>query len=206
MSLLQQNSQEQDDAARGEEFTKGTSNALLASVVAAVVVIIAIFLYVKLGEKPPVATGEVTRVLGHEMHRETSAFDAAGAAMSQEKFDQVLVFAHVKLHNQSKGPLFLHQVMMNVTLADGNLVTSYVATPTDYERAFKAYPELASFHGNPLPAEPTIQPGQDLEGDLLASFRMPKQDWDARKGLDFGFGFRYQQPLKVLPTGPVTDQ
>ena len=205
MSLLQQNSQEQDDAARGEEFTKGTSNALLASVVAAVIVVLAIFLYIKLGEKPPVATGEVTRVLAHEMHRETSAFDAAGAAMSQDKFEQVLVFAHVKIHNQSKLPLFLHQAMANVTLDDG-IHTSYAATPTDYERAFKAYSELAPFHGTPLPSEPTIQPGQDLEGDLLAAFRMSKQQWDARKGLDFTFGFRYQPLLKVAPSGPVTDQ
>ena len=205
MSLLQQNSQELDDAARGEEFTKGTSNALLASVIAAVVVIIAIFLYIKLGEKPPVATGDVTRVLAHEMHRETAAFDAAGAAMPQQQFAQILVFAHVKLHNQSKLPLFLHQAMVNVTLDDG-IHTSYVATPTDYERAFKAYPELVSFHGTSLPAEPTIQPGQDLEGDLLASFRMSKQEWDARKNLDFAFGFRYQPLLKVAATGPVTDQ
>lgn len=205
MSLLQQNSQEQDDAARGEEFTKGTSNALLASVIAAAVVVVAIFLYVKLGEKPPVATGEVTRVVAHEMHRETAAFDAAGADMPQEKFDQVLVFAHVKLHNQSKVPLFLHQAMVNVTLDDG-IHTSYVATPTDYERAFKAYPELAPFHGNALPSEPTIEPGQDVEGDLLASFRMSKQQWDARKGLDFTFGFRYHPLLKVAPTGPAVDQ
>jgi hypothetical protein len=205
MSLLQQNSQEQDDAARGEEFTKGTSNALMASVIAAAVVVIAIFLYVKLGEKPPVATGEVTHVLAHEMHRETAAFDAAGASMAQDKFEQVLVFAHVKLHNQSKLPLFLHQAMANVTLEDG-IHTSYAATPTDYERAFKAFPELAPFRGNPLPLEPTIQPGQDLEGDLLASLRMSKQQWDARKGLDFTFGFRYHPLLKVALTGPVLDQ
>ena len=49
------------------------------------------------------------------MHRETAAFDAAGAAMPQDKFEQVLVFAHVKLHNQGKLPLFLHQAMQNVT-------------------------------------------------------------------------------------------
>ena len=84
--------------------------------------------------------------------------------------------------------------------------TSYAATPTDYERAFKAYPELAPFHGNALPLEPTIQPGQDLEGDILASFRMSKQQWDARKDLDFTFGFRYHPLLKVAPTGPVLDQ
>jgi hypothetical protein len=205
MSLLQQNSQEQDDAARGEELTKGSSNALLASVIAAVLVSIAIFLYVKLGEKAPVATGQVTNIQAHLMHRQTAGFDAAGAAMPQDTFDQVLVFAHVKLHNQSKTPLFLHQAMMNVTLDDG-IHTSYVATPTDYERAFKGYPELAAFHGTPLPAEPTIQPGQDLEGEILASFRLSKQEWDARKGLDFTFGFRYQPLLKVSAAGPVVEK
>ena len=116
MSLLQQSSPEQDDAARGEEFTKGSSHILRASSIAAALVVVAIFLYVRLGEKPPVATGEVTNVQAHMMHRETAAFDAAGAAMPQDKFEQVLVFAHVKLHNQSKLPLFLHQAMMNVTL------------------------------------------------------------------------------------------
>jgi hypothetical protein len=205
MSLLQQNSQEQDDASRGEELTRGSSNVLMASAIAALLVIIAIFLYIKLGEKPPVATGQVTNVQGHLMHRETAAFDAAGAAMPQEKFDQVLVFAHVKLHNQSKLPLFLHQAMINVTLDDG-IHTSYVAIPSDYDRAFKAYPELAQFHGNPLPSEPTIDPGKDIEGDILASFRLTKEQWDARKGVDFTFGFRYQPFLKVTPTGPVVDR
>jgi hypothetical protein len=205
MSLLQQNSQEQDDAARGEEFTRGSSNVLLASGIAALVVVLAVFLYMRLGEKPPAATGQVTNLQAHVMHRATAAFDAAGAPMPQDQFDQVLVFAHVKLHNQSKVPLFLHQTMMNVTLADG-IHTSYVATPTDYDRAFKGYPELAPFHGNPLPSEPTIDPGKDLEGDVLASFRLSKEQWDARKALDFDFGFRYQPLLKVNTTGPVVDR
>jgi len=205
MSLLQQSSPEQDDAARGEEFTKGSSHILRASSIAAALVVVAIFLYVRLGEKPPVATGEVTNVQAHMMHRETAAFDAAGAAMPQDKFEQVLVFAHVKLHNQSKLPLFLHQAMMNVTLEDG-INTSYAATPTDYDRAFKAYPELAPFHGNPLPIEPTIQPDQWLEGDILASFRLSKEQWDARKGLDFAFGFRYQPLSRVNATGAVVDK
>ena len=204
MSLLQQNSQELDDAARGEEFTKGTSNALPASVIAAVLVSIAILLYVKLGEKPMPATGDVTNVVAHMMHRQTAAFDAAGAAMSQDSFDQMLVFAHVKLQNKSKDPLFLHQIMANVTLNDG-IHTSYVAVPSDYERAFQGYPELAPLHGKPLPVEIALEPGQSIEGDILSSFRMSKADWDARKGFDFGFGFRYQPVLKVTPTA-VTDQ
>ena len=45
-----------------------------------------------------------------------------------------------------------------------------------------------------------------MEGDILASFRLTKQEWDARKGLDFTFGFRYQPVLKVTPASPAIDQ
>jgi hypothetical protein len=205
MSLLQQNSQEQDDAARGEELTKGSSNSLLASVIAAVLVSIAIFLYVRLGEKPPPATGQVANVVAHLMHRETSGLDANGAAMAKDVFDQVLVFGHAKLHNQSKQPLFLHQVMANVTLDDGVHV-SYAASPSDYERLFKVYTELASLHGSPLATELTLEPGQSVEGDFVSSFRMTKPEWDSRKGLDFTFAFRYQPLIKIAPTGAVVER
>ena len=59
----------------------------------------------------------------------------------RKRFDQVLVFTHVRLHNQSKQPIFLHQIVANATLADG-IHSSYAATPTDFERIFKAYPQL----------------------------------------------------------------
>jgi hypothetical protein len=205
MSLLQQNSQEQDDAARGEEFTKGSSNVILPIIIAVVVVGIAIFLYAWLGEKPNPAAGEVTNVIAHPMHRETSGLDAAGAAMPKDVFEQVLVFAHVKLHNRTKEPLFLHQIMINATLDDG-IHTSYVAAPTEYDRAFMGYPEIAPLRGKPLNTEQTVEGGQTVEGDILASFRLTKQQWDARKGLDFTFGFRYQPVLKVTPASPAIDQ
>jgi hypothetical protein len=204
MSLLQQNSQEKDDAARGEEFTRGTSNVLLASVIAAALVCIAIFVYVRLGEKPPPSSGEISNVSAHLIHRETSGIDAAGAAMAKEAFDQVLVFAHVKLHNQSKDTLFLHQVMANLTLDDG-IHTSYAAVPNEYERVFQGYPELAPIHGQPMPIETSLPPGQTIEGDIVAAFRLTKPEWDARKGLDFTFGFRYQPILKLIPAA-VTDR
>ena len=205
MSLLQQNSPEKDDAALGEEFTKGTSHVLVASVVATVVVTIAIVLYVKLGEKPMPASGEVTHVIAHMMHRETPGVDANGAPMAQEKFDQVLVFAHAKLHNQSNHPLFMHEILANATMDDGVHISD-AAPPTDYERLFKVYPDLASLHATPLATELTLEPGQSAEGDFVSSFRMTKQEWDSRKGLEFTFQFRYQPLLKVTPTGPVAEQ
>jgi len=205
MSLLQQHSPELDDAALGEEFTKGSSNALLASVVAAILVTIAVIIYVRAGEKPPAATGEVVSVVAHLMHRETAGIDANGAPMPKESFDQVLVFTHVKLHDQSKDPLFLHQIMTNVSLEDG-IHTSYAAIPADYERIFTAYPELAQLHGKPLASDSTIQPGQTVEGDFVSAFRLTKPQWDARRNLNFSIGLRYLPNLVLTPTIPVSDR
>jgi len=205
MSLLQHDSQAQDDAARGEEFTKGSSHLIRTGLVAAVVVTIAVGLYFRMGEKPPVATGQVVNLTAHLMHRETSGLDANGAAMPKEKFDQVLLFAHLQLHNQTKEPLFLRHMMANLTLDDG-IHTSYVAIPADYERIFVAYPDLAPLRGKSIPTEATIPPGQTLEGDFVSAFRLDKQQWDGRKGLNFNVGLRYNPDLVLTPTSPVTDR
>ncbi|HWG21572.1 MAG TPA: hypothetical protein VG225_13665 [Terracidiphilus sp.] len=205
MSLLQQGPSDIDDAARGEEITKGSGHLVIATVIATIVVMVVIAIYVITGQKPPASAGEVTRVVAHTMHRESSGLDASGAPVPKEAFDQVLVFTHVKLHNQSKDPLFLRQVLTNVTLDDG-VHTSYAATPNDYERLFQAYPDLASLHGRSLTTDATIPAGQWLEGDFVSSFRMPKAQWDARKGLDYNISFRYLPDLKLAPSGPVTDQ
>jgi hypothetical protein len=207
MSLLHQETPgELDDAARGESFTKGTSHLVWASIAAAVVVTIAIAIYVIAGEKPPVATGEVLDIWAHPMHEVSPAFDAAGATVSQSTFDQVLVFTRVRLHNQSKQPLFLHQIATNVTLADGTVDTSFATTASQYERIFLAYPNLAQWHSLPLSTELTLEPGQTAEGTFVSSFRMAKEQWDARKALDFTFGFRYQPEVKVAATGAVIDR
>ncbi|MGO9435841.1 MAG: hypothetical protein ACLPH3_06930 [Terracidiphilus sp.] len=207
MSLLHQESPgELDDAARGESFTKGTGHLVWASIAAAVVVSIAIAIYVIAGQKPPVATAEVLEVWAHPMHEVTPAFDANGVGMSQSTFDQVLVFTRVRLHNQSKQPLFLHQIMTNVTLPDGTIDTSFATTASQYIRIFKAYPDLVPWFSPPLSTELTLEPGQTEEGTFVSSFRMAKEQWDTRKALDFSFGFRYQPEVKVAATSTVIDR
>src|ERR1035438_7160071 len=134
MSLLQQESR---DVAAGESYTRGTSNVILATVVAAILVSIAVAIYIFVGEKPPAATGEVLETWAHPMHSVSSGWDANGAAIPKEEVDQVLLFTHVRLHNQSKQAIFLHQIVANSTLADG-IHSSYAATPTDFERIFQA--------------------------------------------------------------------
>jgi hypothetical protein len=205
MSLLQQDSAELDDAARGEELTKGSSHLILTTVIAAVIVTIAVAIYVIAGQKPPDATGEVEQVWAHAQHSESSGFDANGVPMAKEEMDQVYVFTLVKLHNQSKEPLFLRNIMTNATLDDG-IHSSYAATAADYDRVFIAYPNMPVPHGKGLSLTATIDPGQTVEGTIVSAFHLTKQQWDARKDLSFTFAFQYKPSLTLTPHGAVTDQ
>ncbi len=208
MSLLQQDGlKAQDDAARGDELTRGSSHRIVAAIVATVLVSAAIAVYIVAGEKPPVASGEVLEVWAHPMHTVTPAFDANGDAQSQSSFDQVLVFTHVRLHNQSKQPLFLHEILTNVTGQDGSIDSSTATTASQYERVFQAYPDLAQWKAPALQtAELEVGPGETAEGTFVTSFKMTKEQWDARKALDYTVNFRYQKPVKLAPKAAVANR
>jgi hypothetical protein len=200
MSLLQQESRE----ATGESYTKGTSHVIIATVIAVVLVSAAVTAYVISGEKPPASTGEILDVWAHPMHTETSGWDANGAAIPKEEIDQVLLFTHVRLHNQGKQPIFLHQVLANLTLPDG-IHSSYAAVPSDYERVFQGYPQLQQWHAPSISPDLTIKPGETKEGTFVCSFRMTKADWATRKGLSYTFNFQYLPSLTLEWKSAITE-
>ena len=204
MSLLQQ--EELDDAARGEELTKGSSHVVIAALMAVMVVSAAIAIYMIAGQKPPFATGEITAVWVHPQHTETSGFDASGAPMPKRIADQVMVFTTVRLHNQTDHPIYLGNATTNATLDDG-IHSSYAANRGDYDRIWVAYPEIPVPHLAPISAlDTTIGPGQTVEGTFVSAFMMTQQQWDARKKMDYTFEFRYQAPLTVAPHVAITER
>lgn len=202
MSLITPNPETRDDAALGEEFTKGSTHLVWASAIAAILVSVAIGIYVIAGQKPPAATGTIDQVWIHPQHSETSGFDANGAPMAPEVYDQIYVFAHVQLHNQSNQPIFMHRITTDTELADG-IHSSYAASSTDYDRIFQAYPGLQIPHGPALSPDTTIAPGQTAEGTFVCAFRMTKEQWDAHKNLSFNFWFQYLPNLKLTPSAAV---
>lgn len=205
MSLLHQESQPGlDDAARGESLTRGTGHLVWAAVIATALVTLAIAIYVITGQKPPVATVQVEDIWAHPMHAVTPAFDAGGAALPVDAYDQVLVFTRVRLHNQTQHPLVLHQIMTNATLPDG-VHSSYAAEQSQYDRIFLAYPDLAPWHTSGLSPETILEAGQTIEGTFVSAFRLDKQQWDTRKGLDYTFSFRYQPNVTATPQIAVTE-
>jgi hypothetical protein len=203
--LLHETTDRLDDAARGEEFTKGTSHVFIATGIAGILVTVAIALYVYAGQTPPLAVGQILGVTAHAMHVETKGFDANGAPIPTETFDQVYVFTKVKLTNQSKGPLFLTSMMTNATLADG-IHSSYAAPASDYDRIFVAYPDMPVARDTPLKLDTTIDAGQTVEGTVVSAFKLTKQEWDARKDLNFTFAFRYQPSLVLKAPMAVIDR
>lgn len=204
MSLLHQ--EELDDAAKGEELTRGTSHVVIAAIVAGLVMCIAIAIYVIANQKPPFAAGEITAIWAHPQHTDTSGFDASGAPIEKQSVDQMMVFTTVKLQNLTNHPLFLGNVTTNVTLNDG-IHSSYAANKGDYDRIFVAYPDIPVPHLTPIsPLDTTIDPGQTVVGTVVSAFKMTQQEWDARKKLDYTFAFKYQAPLTVTPNVTITER
>jgi hypothetical protein len=205
MSLLQ-DSPELVEVKPGEDYTKGSSHVVWATWIAAVLVPSAIAIYVMANQKPPVSSGEIVGVWAHPQRAESTGVDANGEAMAKQSFDQVMVFTRVRLHNPGKDPLFLHNVMTNIKLDDG-IHSSYAASAADYARIYIAYPDMPVPKTTSLATtDATIAPGQTLEGTFVSSFRLNKQQWDARKDLSFTFAFRYQPSLVLTPQSQVTDQ
>jgi hypothetical protein len=208
MSLLEiktDSRQTQDPAHKGEDYAKGSSYILWAALAAFVVVSVGITLFLMSTRKPPVAAGEVTQVWAHAVHTLNTPMDANGVQTAGEVFDQVLVFANVRVRNQSDQPIVLREMMTNITLPDGPR-SSYVAGPSDYDRIFIAYPELAGLKSKTLLRETVIQPNQVLDGMIVSAFHVSKEDWAARKDLSFTFQFKFHPDLVLTPSGPITEQ
>jgi len=111
--------------------------------------------------KPPVATGEIVGVWAHAQHAESSGLDANGEAMGKASFDQVLVFTQVRLHNQSKGPLYVHNVMTNIKLMME--FTPAMRLQRRLRPGVHCLSEHARAHATPLATtDATIAPGKRL--------------------------------------------
>jgi hypothetical protein len=221
MSLLHQDiSEEIDDAALGEEFTKGSGHLVWAGVIASVLVVAVVVILLLASRKPPVAAGEILQIWAFPQHGETSGVDANGEAMAKESFDQVLLFAHVKLRNQSKTPLQLLNVLATIRQADGIPLSVSAGTLAQYQEALLAYPEMTVPSGQPLSPKAILNPGESLDGNILWVFQMTRQQWLARKdwlpdsehgdpgskyGLNFTFAIQYQKNLDLAPQSPVME-
>ncbi len=191
MSLLdsENSSSARDQAPRG---------MLLSMLAATAVLLVVILLLWWHAHQPPPLVGRVTQLWIHPMHTVLQRKDANGVEQMPEAFDQVLVLAQIHLQNKSGQPVILKQLLTNLTLPDG-LDSSYAATPTDYDRVFVAYPELAGLRTQPLHSDTVLQPGASIDGMILSSFQLTADRWKQQRGMNFEIDLKMHPALILTP-------
>ncbi|HEX3437241.1 MAG TPA: hypothetical protein VHT24_10785 [Pseudacidobacterium sp.] len=173
-----------------------TKRTLLIILAAFVLVVAVIAIYVYVGEKPPVATGEIIKLDAVPIHSEMRVGEGAqGVQGGLDTYDQLLVLAQIRVRNQTNIPLFLRDMWADVELNNGDVQRSSAAGKSDFQNVFVAYSQLASLKQDQLQNDITLQPGQTAEGLVIFHYPVTKDQWDARHSFDAAISFRYQKNL-----------
>jgi hypothetical protein len=160
-------------------------------VIALVVSSLAVLIWIQFGRKTPVATGDIARLAIYPVQAKITGGSAgtAGQEGQDEVINQLLVFAHVRLHNPNTTPIMLEDDWAVVTLPNGETRRSLGASGPDFEKVFQAYPQLAPLRMDPLRRDIQIQPGQSVDGLMVFSYPLSKEQWDARKSMQVTVSF-----------------
>ena len=169
-------------------------------VIAAIVVSIALGLYVYLGQKPPVAAGEILTMKLYPVHALINNGGGGDNGMpgTGEYYDQLLILAKIKVRNQTDIPLFLQDVSSTIKLPDGSEQVNVTVGDRDMERVFQAYPSLAYLRADPVHRDVTMNPGESVQGLVIFNFPITKEQWDTLQWAKVVVSFMHQKNLEVV--------
>jgi hypothetical protein len=174
-------------------------SALKTLVIAAIVVSIALGLYVYLGQRPPVAAGEVLTMNLYPVHTLINSGGGPEGMQGQgEYYDQLLILAKVRIRNQTDIPLFLQDISATIKLPDGSEQVNVTASDKDMDRVFQAYPSLGYLRTPSIPRDITLTPGQSVQGLTVFNFPITKDQWDKLQWAKVVISFMHQKNLDVL--------
>jgi hypothetical protein len=175
-------------------------SAIKTVLIAAVVMSIALGLYAYLGQRPPVASGEILSTTVYPVHSLTHSGGAgdSGMAGSSEYSDQVLILCKIRVRNQTDIPLFMQDVGLTIKLPDGTEQVNVSASDKDMDRVFTAYPSLAYLRAAPIQRDATLNPGQFVEGLAIFNFSITKEQWDTLQTAKVVVQFMHQKNLELV--------
>ena len=152
---------------------------------------LAVLIWISFERKTPVATGDIARVAIYPVQAKISGGNAGtpGQEGQDEIINQLLVFAHVRLHNPNTAPITLEDDWAVVTLPNGETRRSLGASGPDFEKVFQAYPQLAPLRMEPLRRDIQIQPGQSVDGLVVFNYPLSREQWDSRKSMQVTVSF-----------------
>jgi hypothetical protein len=174
-------------------------SALKFIVIAFLVVSVAIGLYVYLGQKPPVAAGEILTMNLYPVHTLINSGGGSEGMQGQgEYYDQLLILAKVRVRNQTDIPLFLQDVSSAIKLPDGSQQVNTTAADKDMDRVFQAYPSLSYLREDSIHRDITLSPGQSVQGLCIFNFPISKEQWDTLQSAKVVVSFMHQKNLELL--------
>lgn len=146
---------------------------------------LAVLAWIRFERKTPAATGEIERISIYPVQAKITGGAAGSPGMQgqDEIIDQMMVLAHVRLHNPNDAPIRIEDDWAVVTLPDGETRRSLAASSSDFDKVFVAYPQLSPLRMDPLRRDTVIQPGQSVDGLLIFSYPLSRQQWDSRKSM-----------------------
>jgi hypothetical protein len=160
---------------------------LLALIISSLVVVV----WIRFERKTPVATGDIARVSIYPVQARITGGNAGTPGMEGQDqiINQLLVFAHVRLHNPNTAPITIVDDWAIVTLPNGETRRSLGASTADFDKVFQAYPQLAPLRMDALRRDIQIQPGQSVDGLVVFSYPLSREEWDSRKSMEVTISF-----------------
>lgn len=185
---------------RGSALTAAISVLAALGIIAAVVAAFYIF-----DTPPPASHGKVLSLEVFPISNTTGGGVISGGVSGQpESFNEVIVLANVELKNTSKAPLDLFDLDSYLDIPNTDTYEDGAASHQDFERVFLAYPQLKSKEAAPLRRDITLQPGQDVIGQLVFHYPITLDQWKARKSLHIVVDWKHQNNLVLKLKGKAT--
>jgi len=97
--------------------------------------------------------------------------------------DNVLATVKVSFHNVGGKPLWIRDLKAQLTTGDGKQYSDVAASPVDFDRYFRYYPDLRDRSIQPLKVETKVEPGEQVRGSLIVGFPVTLDAFNARKSL-----------------------
>ena len=172
--------------------------------IALVISSLMVLAWVRFGRKTPVATGDIARIAIYPVQAKISGGAAGTAGMQgqDEIINQMLVFAHVRLTNPNKTPITIVDDWAVITMPDGETQRSLGASQVAFDKVFQAYPQLAPMRMDPLRRDAQIQPGQSVDGLVVFSYQLSRDQWDKRKSMQVTISFNGAKDVTL--TAPLS--
>lgn len=168
---------------------------ILIIIAAIIIPVVVVGAYVVINREPNPYKGQVLSMNVYPIHRDyTQKTTTEGIGGQNDTYDEILVFANVRITNTAKIPLYIHDMWAIVDAPDETSRATAVSA-SDFQKVFVAYPDTQRYQKPMLSRDATIQPGQQVEGEMIFSYQMNQQQWQSTTDMNIDVGFLHQNPL-----------